>query len=82
MGKGEPLPETITAAALSALISALPQGWTEIGCHPGLQVSLAESSYAQEREREVRTLCDPSLRTLLSSAGIALRSFAELHVGV
>jgi predicted glycoside hydrolase/deacetylase ChbG (UPF0249 family) len=82
MGKGEPLPETITVAALSALIAALPAGWTEIGCHPGLQVSLAESSYAHEREREVRTLCDPSLRTLLSEQGIALRSFAEFQLGV
>lgn len=78
MGRGEPLPEAITTAALSTLISALPPGWTEIGCHPGLQVSTHESSYAQEREREVRALCDPSLPALLSAEGISLRSFADL----
>lgn len=79
MGKGEPLPEAITAAALSALISALPPGWTEIGCHPGIGVSTEESSYAQEREREVRALCDPALPALLSAEGISLRSFAEFE---
>jgi predicted glycoside hydrolase/deacetylase ChbG (UPF0249 family) len=79
-GKGEPLPDAITAAALSALISCLPAGWTELGCHPGLRVT-SESSYAAEREREVQALCDPALRVQLAAEGIALRSFAELDAG-
>jgi chitin disaccharide deacetylase len=78
MGKGQPLPEAITVAALSELIVALPLGWSELGCHPGIGVTSAESSYARERELEVRALCHPSLPKLLASEEIALRSFAEL----
>ena len=35
-GKGEPVPEGIGAERLIELIAALPPGWTELGCHPGL----------------------------------------------
>jgi chitin disaccharide deacetylase len=78
-GRGEPLPDIITAQSLRALIAALPPGWSELGCHPGLGVTTAESSYAHERELEVRALCDLSLPALLASEEIALRSFAELE---
>lgn len=77
-GRGEPLPDGITVASLCALIAALPPGWSELGCHPGLGVTSQESSYAQERERELTALCDPALPRLLAEQGIALRSFAEL----
>ncbi len=80
-GRGEPLPDIITAQSLRALIAALPPGSSELGCHPGLGVTTAESSYAHERELEVRALCDPSLPGLLESEHIALRSFAELDAG-
>jgi predicted glycoside hydrolase/deacetylase ChbG (UPF0249 family) len=76
-GKGEPVPEAITVAHLTAMIRALPSGWTEIGCHPALG-AVAESSYGHERERELRTLCDPSLPALLAHEGVSLRSFADL----
>ena len=49
-GKGEPLPEAISAQRLIDLILSLPGGWTELGCHPGLRMG-EESSYGQERER-------------------------------
>jgi predicted glycoside hydrolase/deacetylase ChbG (UPF0249 family) len=76
-GKGEPFPHGITAAHLAALISALPPGWTELGCHPGVGVG-DESSYGQERELELQALCDPSVTVALEDAGVRLRSFAEL----
>lgn len=80
-GRGEPLPDMIAGQSLRSLIAALPPGWSELGCHPGLGVTTAESSYAHERELEVRALCDPSLPGLLESEQIALRSFAELDAG-
>jgi predicted glycoside hydrolase/deacetylase ChbG (UPF0249 family) len=76
-GKGEPWPDAITVENLLAILAALPAGRTELGCHPGLGMG-AESSYGQEREVEVRTLCDPRVRAALAAEGIELRSFAEL----
>lgn len=76
-GKGEPFPAGITTAHLTQLIEALPAGWTEVGCHPGIGVG-AESSYGHEREAEVRALCDPRVREAIASEGVELRSFAEV----
>jgi chitin disaccharide deacetylase len=76
-GKGEPFPQGIAASSLIALIRALPPGWTELGCHPGIGVA-GESSYGHERELELQALCDPSVRDALREQGVALRSFAEV----
>ena len=75
---GEALPDWITVARLVELIEALPPGWTEIGCHPGLGVGPAESSYAGERQVEVGVLCDPRARDAIERCGVSLRSFAEV----
>jgi chitin disaccharide deacetylase len=76
-GKGEPVPEAIGPASLIAILRALPPGRTEIGCHPGLEMR-GESSYGEERQREVRTLCDPAVRATIEEEGIELVSFAQL----
>jgi predicted glycoside hydrolase/deacetylase ChbG (UPF0249 family) len=73
-GKGYPVPEAIEAAALIALIEGLPEGVTELGCHPGLDAEL-DSSYRDERLKEVQTLCDPQVRQAIDRAGVKLRSF-------
>jgi chitin disaccharide deacetylase len=75
-GKGEPWPQGITVEHLIELIESLPDGWTELGCHPGRGVG-AESSYGPERERELHTLCDPRIRAAIRDQGVELRSFAE-----
>jgi chitin disaccharide deacetylase len=74
---GDPLPEAISPSSLAALVSALPAGITELGCHPGLGDD-AGSSYGWERELELRALCDPEVRDALSAGGIELRSFHGL----
>jgi predicted glycoside hydrolase/deacetylase ChbG (UPF0249 family) len=76
-GKGEPHPGGITPTHLIELIRALPPGWTELGCHPGSGV-IGASSYERERERELQTLCEPSVTAALRDEGVELRSFAEL----
>jgi predicted glycoside hydrolase/deacetylase ChbG (UPF0249 family) len=75
-GKGERVPEAISPDGLLAIIRSLGPGWTEIGCHPGIG-PVDESSYAAERETEVRTLCDRRVRDELERLGIQLRSFAD-----
>jgi chitin disaccharide deacetylase len=76
-GKGEPLPEGIGVERLIEIVSGLPAGWTELGCHPGLGMG-GESSYGVEREREVQALCDPRLPGAIERADVELRSFAEV----
>jgi predicted glycoside hydrolase/deacetylase ChbG (UPF0249 family) len=77
-GRGAPVPEAITPAALIDTIESLPRGVTELACHPALAVDF-ESTYADERIAEVEALCDPAVRAALADAGIALRSFADFR---
>jgi len=76
-GQGEPVPEGISVERLVEIVTRLPGGWTELGCHPGLEMG-EESSYGSEREDEVRVLCDPRVREAIARAGVELRSFAEV----
>jgi predicted glycoside hydrolase/deacetylase ChbG (UPF0249 family) len=75
-GRGEPWPRGITVEHLIELIESLPEGWTELGCHPGVGVE-DESSYGPERERELHILCDPRVRAAVEEEKVELRSFAE-----
>jgi chitin disaccharide deacetylase len=75
--KGRPYPEGITVDRLLRIVASLRPGVTELGCHPGLDGEL-ESSYRDERPREVEALCDPRVPTTLGSEHIELRSFASL----
>jgi len=76
-GKGEPYPAGIEAEHLIELIEALPRGRTELGCHPGIGNDTG-SSYASEREQELRALCDPRVKAALEREEIRLCSFAEI----
>ena len=69
--------DLIGPAALVEILRTLPPGITELGCHPGEADGL-DSMYLAERAVEVRTLCDPRVRTALAEEGIELCSFADL----
>jgi predicted glycoside hydrolase/deacetylase ChbG (UPF0249 family) len=74
---GEPLPAAITSDALSTLILGLPDGVTELCCHPAEHAD--ESwAYGRERELELDSLCHPGARAALGAAGVRLTSFLEL----
>jgi predicted glycoside hydrolase/deacetylase ChbG (UPF0249 family) len=73
---GGPLPEAIGPAALAALIVALPEGATELCCHPAARVDPTHA-YGPERLRELESLCDPGVRAALDRAGVRLCTFAE-----
>ena len=76
-GTGTPLPEAITVEALVRTIETLPDGITELGCHPATEID-HDSTYARERLQEVATLCDRRVRAAIDRCGVALRSFADL----
>jgi chitin disaccharide deacetylase len=75
---GEPLPDLIGMPALAALLRRLPEGVTELACHPGYAHDL-ESMYTDERTIELHSLCAPEVRQVLADAEIRLISFADLQ---
>lgn len=75
--EGGPLPDAVSVDALLRVLSGLPPGTTELGCHPGLDVDL-DTMYRDERAVEVVTLCDGRVRTAIDELRIELCSFATL----
>jgi predicted glycoside hydrolase/deacetylase ChbG (UPF0249 family) len=75
-------PEQVSVTSLIDLISTeVDHGITELSCHPGLPDDALVSSYAMERELELRTLCDRCVRRFLEQCGIELLAFWEVpHV--
>jgi predicted glycoside hydrolase/deacetylase ChbG (UPF0249 family) len=71
---GQPFPQGISVEALMRVLSQLPVGVTELGCHPGGHGAL-DSMYVHERAEEIKTLCDPRIRAALAVEGIELCSF-------
>ncbi len=73
---GDAYREGITPDRLIELISTLPLGWTELGCHPGYAEGL-NSVYLTEREDELRALCSPEVCAALSRECVRLNSFHD-----
>ena len=63
--------------ALRSTLSSLGPGTTELACHPGLGDE-SGSIYAGERDVEVATLCDPSVRAVIDASDIRLCSFGDV----
>jgi predicted glycoside hydrolase/deacetylase ChbG (UPF0249 family) len=76
-GEGAPLPELVTAEALTTILRSLSPGVTELGCHPGHGAGMP-SAYDSLRADELRALCDPRVRACLTDEGVDLISFADL----
>jgi chitin disaccharide deacetylase len=74
---GEPAPQLVSAEALIALVESTPEGTTELLCHPACEIDF-ETTYGEERIRELESLCDPRVSQVIAAQGIELRSFSEL----
>jgi predicted glycoside hydrolase/deacetylase ChbG (UPF0249 family) len=72
--------EGATPEELLRILSDLPDGTTEIMCHPGYtdQAFAKESVYNDQRDRELEILTDPTIREAIRKNGIQLITFAEL----
>jgi predicted glycoside hydrolase/deacetylase ChbG (UPF0249 family) len=75
--RGLPLPEAISVESLIAILTDLPPGLTEIGCHPGRGIG-GESPYGPERSTEVDVLTHGRVRAHLNAECIELRSFCDV----
>ena len=70
--------EQISAQGLIRLLeSEISEGVTELSCHPGYCDPQLRSSYREEREVELSSLCDPAVRDYLSARQIRLVNFVE-----
>jgi predicted glycoside hydrolase/deacetylase ChbG (UPF0249 family) len=63
---------------LLGILDSLPEGVTELMCHPGYADGL-EDSYARPREVELAILRDPLVRAAALERGIEFVSFAVLN---
>ena len=76
---GESHPEHVGVESLLRMLEReIGDGVTELSCHPGYRDARLATSYAAEREVELRTLCDPRVREGLRSLDITLASFHDL----
>jgi predicted glycoside hydrolase/deacetylase ChbG (UPF0249 family) len=67
-----------TVERLASAIESLPDGTTELMCHPGYAPSHVQTSFGVEREEELRAVCDRRVREALARCGAALISYADL----
>jgi len=66
---------------LLRIIGEVPDGITEIMCHPGYvdEAFAKESSYNFQRERELKILTDPTIKQAIQANDIELITFAKLN---
>ncbi len=74
------VPEYVSVATLTDLLSKLPLGAHEIGCHPGYVSEDFQSIYNAERELEVQTLTDPRIPLVLKQHSITLINYRQMRL--
>lgn len=74
--EGAPYPAGVSPERLLSVIAALPEGVTELACHPGYATDL-DTQYREQRLHELRSLCDRSVREAIVARGIQLCSFGS-----
>ena len=77
--QGQVLESSISVEHLIRILRALPEGTTELACHPGLKRDTT-GMYVVEREHEVEVLCDPRVRATIDAEGIELMTFRDLDL--
>ena len=70
----------VDIATLERILADVPDGVSELGCHPGEPDAelAATSSYASLRSDELATLTDPRARAAIRRNGIALADYTAL----
>lgn len=69
------------ARELAELIRTLPEGSTELMCHPGIctaELRAASTRLKESRERELRALTSAEVRVALKEARVELTSYRDL----
>jgi predicted glycoside hydrolase/deacetylase ChbG (UPF0249 family) len=74
--QGRPFHDRLSAEFLAELVRSLPEGTTELCCHPADVVDF-EGVYSAERLVELASLCDPLVTSAVDAAGVALVGFGS-----
>jgi chitin disaccharide deacetylase len=72
----------LNAEMLSAVLADIPNGVTELMCHPGYfsaEVEAVGGELTQEREHEVLALTAPEVQRIVTRLGIRLINFRDLR---
>jgi predicted glycoside hydrolase/deacetylase ChbG (UPF0249 family) len=75
---GIQFPEIARVDELRAFVASLPDGVTELMCHPGYRSPSDNPFSSPAREEELASLTDPSVKDALRRANVTLISFQEL----
>lgn len=70
--------ERISVENLLKILRKLPDGISELMCHPGYITPDLKSSYNKHREVELRTLTDSRVKDFIKKEGIKLINFGQL----
>ena len=73
---GQPTPDVISPDGLLRILEALPEGCTELACHPATARDI-DTMYSSERLVELETLCDSRVRSAIRNLEIELVSFTR-----
>jgi len=71
----------LTRAGVEQLLKNLPDGTTELMCHPGFMDDTLKNSQTrlqESRETEVAILTDPGIRSVVATQGIRLIDYREI----
>jgi predicted glycoside hydrolase/deacetylase ChbG (UPF0249 family) len=68
-----------TLGDLLLMLTNLPEGVTELMCHPGYPDESLLSDYNTKRQSEISTLCHASVKELIKAHGIELVTFSVLN---
>lgn len=72
----------VELALLVELIEKLQPGVTELMCHPGyVDEHIQDSSYRNDRQRELEVLCSAGILRALERGGVKLATFLDLKKG-
>jgi predicted glycoside hydrolase/deacetylase ChbG (UPF0249 family) len=76
--RSHPAPELISIDSLEKILLGLPDGVSELACHPAYLSPDLHSSYAAEREIELATLLHPRTLAVIRELNIILVNYATL----
>ncbi|MGZ6071500.1 MAG: carbohydrate deacetylase [Myxococcaceae bacterium] len=68
-----------TETRFAETVGQLPEGITELMCHPGYPPRLTRTTYGLQRAVELATFTSTAARRALAGAGVTLGSFADLR---
>jgi len=75
---GMPSAKAISIGNLIKILNNLPEGTSELMCHPGVVTKDLKSSYSHQRKLELKTLTSKKIKQVVEKLGIELINWKDL----